>query len=289
LLNDLSNQPSGGALLEVTNLSLSTSGYGKAHDLVSMLSLSLSRGETGAIVGESGSGKTLTALSLLGLLPPAIKQTAGTIRFRDAGIAGNQQDFSRIRGREAVMIFQDAISALNPTFRVGTQIDDILKARRTASQKERKEIALMLLQRTGLNDPERVYRAYPHELSGGMAQRVMIAMALGCRPKLLIADEPTTALDVTTQVQIISLIRELQQEEHFALLMISHDLKVVASLADRVLVMHQGRLVETGQPADLMQNARNPHTKKLVEAAFQLPNNGIEVVENDPSHAIPHC
>jgi len=283
LLNDPSNQSSLVPLLEVRNLSLSTTSRGKTHNIVSNVSFSLSRGETLAIVGESGSGKTLTALSLLGLLPPAIKPTAGHIRFGDAEIAAGSQDFSHIRGRKAVMIFQDAVSSLNPVFRVGTQMDDVLKTHRAVSQRERREIALMLLRRAGLTDPERVYRAYPHELSGGMAQRVMIAMALSCRSQILIADEPTTALDVTTQVQIISLIRTLQKEERFALLIISHDLKIVTALADRVLVMHQGRFVETGTPSELMGNAQSPHTRKLVDAVFQLPENVIEVVENEPS------
>ncbi len=271
-MNGVSIQPSS-PFLDVKNLTLTAHHDGESQVLVNDVSFSLMAHETLAIVGQSGSGKTLTALALLGLLPAEIVQTFASIRLGNLEIRNSERDrFGAIRGRGTAMIFQDPVSALNPTFRIGLQMDDIMKRHRLElTREERRSVALSLLHRTGLAEAERVYCAYPHELSGGMAQRVMIAMALSCKPRLLIADEATTSLDVTTQAQILTLLRTLREEEKFALLLITHDLRIVEAMADRVLVLHAGRVVEEGTVSAVFRSAQSPHTQKLLRAVFRVP------------------
>ncbi len=209
----------------------------------------------------------MTALALLGLLPAAAQQCSGEICFGNRRLSPDQPgSFARVRGREIAMIFQDAAAALNPVFRVGHQIDDVIRQHLRLSRRLVRRRTHSMLAQVGFDDPQRVYRAYPHQLSGGMAQRVMIAMAMSCNPRLLIADEPTTALDVTVQSRILSLIAQLQARHGFALLLVSHDIGVVARLADEILVMRAGKMVEVGAARDLLANPKHAYTRRLVQS-----------------------
>lgn len=264
-------------LLRVKNLTVH---FDHPHSNVAILHnvcFDLQAGKTLALVGESGSGKTMTALALLGLLPKRAQQTSGEIWFGGKKITreGNQS-FEKLRGKQIAMIFQEPGAALNPVFRVGGQIKDVIRTHLGCSSKTAKTRTIELLRTVGFVAPHVIYKAYPHQLSGGMAQRVMIAMALSCNPNLIIADEPTTALDVITQKQILKLIADLQEEHQFALLLISHDIKVVAALADSVVVMHHGKIVERGQTKQVLCHAREPYTRNLINSSKYLPNRSIQ-------------
>lgn len=252
-------------LLEVHNLSIS---FGD-KPVVDHLSFVLSAGKTLAIVGESGSGKSLTALSLLGLLPKEARIEVEQMAFKTPErIFQLQQntakDWQQIRGKAIGMIFQEPMTSLNPLQRCGQQIDEVLKQHFGLSAAQARERSLEWLQKVKIQDPERIYRAYPHEISGGQKQRVMIAMAMCCNPALLLADEPTTALDATVQKEIILLMRELQQEFNTAILFISHDLSLVADFADEVMVMQNGLLVEQGSSTDIFEQPQAAYTKALL-------------------------
>lgn len=230
------------------------------------VSFDVHAGETVALVGESGSGKSLTALSLMGLLPEDAQVAAGRIWLDGSDVLAQDEDKRRAaRGPEAAMIYQDPMTSLNPLMRVETQVAEGLEAH-GAGRREARERALTALADVGLPRPERTARAYPHQLSGGMRQRVMIAMALAFDPKLLIADEPSTALDVTIQQQILALIDEQRQRRGLAVLWITHDLGVVARLARRVMVMYAGRIVEAGSARDLFSAPQHPYTAGLLGA-----------------------
>lgn len=252
-------------LLNVENLSIATTASSSPHLLVENVSFRIDAGDAVALVGESGSGKTLTALSLVGLLPPAVRMVAGTLTFAGQALAGKHA-FVRIRGRKIAMIFQDPVAALNPVFRVGKQLSDTIRTHQKMSRKQAQESIRQLFEKVQLRNPDRIYRSYPHQLSGGMAQRVMIAMALSCSPRLIIADEPTTALDVTTQFQILQQIKALQKEMHFALLLISHDMHVVAHLTDHIMIMEKGQIIERGATAEVFRQPREVHTKQLLDS-----------------------
>ena len=228
------------------------------------VSFTVHRGETRAIVGESGCGKSMTALSLLQLVPePAGYVAGGRIVFQGADLLDRTWEAMReVRGSEIAMIFQEPMTSLNPTWTVGAQLREAMTIH-GLSKDEAAARALELLNRVGMREPEATLRQYPHELSGGMRQRVMIAIALANRPKLLIADEPTTALDVTVQAQILALIRELQRETGMAVLLITHDLGIVAEVADRVSVMYAGQIVEEAATRDLFRDPRHPYTQGL--------------------------
>jgi peptide/nickel transport system ATP-binding protein len=236
------------------------------------VSLEVRAGETLALVGESGSGKTMTALSILQLVPaPAGRIVGGRIRFRGRDLGTlSAGEMRRVRGREIAMIFQEPMTSLNPVFTCGEQIAETLvlheRLRRTAARAR----AIELLGQVGIAEPRQRMDEYPHQLSGGMRQRVMIAMALACRPALLIADEPTTALDVTIQAQILELLRRLQAELGMALLLITHDLGVVAGLADRVCVLYAGQVVETCEAATIFRGSRHPYTAGLLASVPRL-------------------
>ena len=233
------------------------------------VSLDIRPGETLGLVGESGCGKSLTALSILGLVPSPPSRTlpGSSVRLRGEELIGAPGPRLReVRGAEIAMIFQEPMTSLNPVYRVGDQVAEAVRAHRRASRVELQDEVLHLLERVGLPDPERARRAYPHELSGGMRQRAMIAMAVACGPSLLIADEPTTALDVTIQAQILELLDSFRSEIGMALLLISHDLAVVSQVADRVAVMYAGQVVEQAATADLFRDPTHPYTEGLLRS-----------------------
>ncbi|SNS30525.1 microcin C transport system ATP-binding protein [Noviherbaspirillum humi] len=247
------------SLLDVRNLRVR---FGEAT-VVDDVSFSIAPGEKFALVGESGSGKTVTSLSLMRLNQDAAYE--GSILFEGQDILRKSEQAMRaVRGNDIAMIFQEPMTALNPLFTIGNQIAEVLMLHEGINAREAAKRAVDLLDKTGIPEPARRALAYPHQLSGGQRQRAMIAMALACKPKLLIADEPTTALDVTIQVQILELLNQLQREENMAVLMITHDLNLVRHFADRVGVMESGRLIETASTAELFANPREPYTRKLL-------------------------
>ncbi len=250
---------------------------GRDISAVQDLALTIAPGETVALVGESGSGKSVTSLSIMGLLPKKVgRVAAGQISFR--GKSGETKDLAqldteslrRIRGHDIAMVFQEPMTSLNPVYTVGEQIAEPIRIHLGHSHKQAAEEAVRLLADVGIPDPARRATQYPHELSGGMRQRATIAMALACDPALLIADEPTTALDVTIQAQILELLAKLQEERGMAMLFVTHNLGVVAEIADRVAVMYAGRIVETGKVADVFAHPRHPYTKGLMRSVPRL-------------------
>ena len=235
------------------------------------VSIHLKEGEVLGIVGESGSGKSVTAYSLMGLTAYPGRLIGGTLDFNGHHINDmSEKEMRRIRGNEVSIIFQDPMTSLNPVYTIGNQIREVILLHTGKSQKEANERAKELLTLVGINEPEKRLKQYPHELSGGMRQRVMIAMALCCRPRLLIADEPTTALDVTVQAQILSLLRKARDELGTAILLVTHDLGVIASICDEVAVMYAGRIVERGSVEDVFYRPLHPYTRALLRATPTL-------------------
>ena len=231
------------------------------------ISFDLWEGETLALVGESGSGKTLTCLSILGLLPKSAHCEANGIFFRGCDILGlKNRELRKLRGKEIAYIFQDPMTALNPVFTVGHQLVESLLLHTRMSLRTARSTALEWLEKVRMPDPQRVYSSYPFMLSGGMRQRVLIAMALSCRPKLLIADEPSSALDASLQMQILSLINELKQDIHASCIFISHDLELVSHIADSIMVMYSGRICERANGQELFQRPMHPYTRGLIES-----------------------
>ncbi|MGQ9366743.1 ABC transporter ATP-binding protein [Azospirillum sp. ST 5-10] len=255
-------------LLSVRNLSVDFRSAGSAMHAVRGVSFDIAKGETLALVGESGSGKSVTALSILQLLPyPMAHHPAGSIRFLDTELMGaDEKTLRRVRGDRIAMIFQEPMTSLNPLHTIERQVNETLFLHKGLDRTAARRRTLELLRLVGIPEPERRLGAYPHELSGGQRQRVMIAMALANEPDLLIADEPTTALDVTIQAQILELLKDLQQRFGMALLLITHDLGVVRKMADRVCVMNQGEIVEHAATADLFVRPQHPYTRKLLAA-----------------------
>jgi oligopeptide/dipeptide ABC transporter ATP-binding protein len=258
------------ALLDVEDLRVTFPGRGREVHAVDGVSYRVYAGQTLAIVGESGSGKTVSCRAVMGLLPPGALIT-GSARFQGRQLIGLSDDQLREhRGANIAMVFQDPARSLNPTMRVGAQIAEAVRAHQDVSKAQAKAQAVDLLRLVHIPLPERRSVEYPHQLSGGMRQRVMIAIALACRPKLLIADEATTALDVTTQAQIMDLLLELQAELGMALMLISHDLGLAGAYADEVIVMYAGRIVEQAPAARLFSRVRMPYTQALFEAIPRL-------------------
>ena len=260
-------------LLEIENLTVefqTSSGLFRAVDGVS---LACDKGEILSIVGESGSGKSVAMLALMGLLPWTAKITADRMQFDGQDLRDiSARQRRRIVGKDMAMIFQEPMSSLNPCFTVGFQLGETLRVHMGLNRKERRQRSIELLNLVGIPAPEERLSNFPHQMSGGMSQRVMIAMALACNPKLLIADEPTTALDVTIQAQILDLLVRLQKEQGMALVLITHDLGVVAEVAQRVLVMYAGQVVETAHVPELFELPRHPYTEALLSA---LPEHNI--------------
>lgn len=256
-------------LLEVTGLSVYLSNNHKKN-LLHSINFSMNRGEILCLVGESGSGKTLTALSILNLLPPNTFITHGTIQFEGINILQSKSSvLENIRGSGISIIFQNALAALNPVFKCGCQISDVVKTHLKLSNKDARERVLDLFQRVSLNEPERVYHSYPHQLSGGMAQRVMIAMALSCNPKLIIADEPTSSLDMSTQNILLAMLKKLQEDNNFSLLLITHDIRIAILMASKIAVMLNGNIVEQNDAKLLLKYPSHVYTKRLLEAYCQ--------------------
>ena len=258
-------------LLEVKNLVVEFATDTGTVRAVDKIDFTVFRGETIGIVGESGSGKSVTSLAVMGLIPqPPGRIAAGSIEYYDENnrainlLSLSEKEMNQYRGNEMAMIFQEPMTSLNPVFTCGNQVLEAIQLHLKLDKKAAKESVLDLFQQVQLPDPERIYSAYPHEISGGQKQRVMIAMAMSCHPKLLIADEPTTALDVTVQKAILQLMANLKRDLDAAVIFISHDLAVIAEIADRVLVMYKGRVVEQGKVADIFHHPKHPYTKGLL-------------------------
>ncbi len=235
------------------------------------VSIRLKEGEVLGIVGESGSGKSVTAYSLMGLTAHPGKLVSGSLYFNGHQIETmSEKEMRKIRGNEISIIFQDPMTSLNPVYTVGNQITEVIRLHTDKTKQQAKERAKELLELVGINEPEKRLKQYPHELSGGMRQRVMIAIALACEPKLLIADEPTTALDVTIQAQILELMMELKDKLGMAIIMITHDLGVVASMCERIAVMYAGKIVEYGTAEDIFYRPRHQYTKGLIRSIPRL-------------------
>ncbi|SHH59160.1 oligopeptide transport system ATP-binding protein [Anaerosphaera aminiphila DSM 21120] len=271
-------------ILEVKNLAVSFQTFFGEVEAVRDISFELKRGSTLAIVGESGCGKSVTANSIIQLLPkpPALYKN-GEIVFNGANLLEKtEKEMVDIRGNNISMVFQDPMTSLNPTMKVGNQISEGLKKKKHLSDKEAKKLAIDMLELVSVPQPEGRVNQYPHEFSGGMRQRVMIAIAMASNPELLIADEPTTALDVTVQAQILDLMKKLNRENGTSIILITHDLGVVADMAEDVIVMYAGQILEKGRVEDIFKNPKHPYTKKLLGA---VPN--LNMDKSESLHSIP--
>lgn len=265
-------------MLNVENLSIHFEDRSEREEVVKNVSFAVENGDILGIVGESGSGKTMTALTIAGLLKKHAVLDGGRVWLDDTDLLGlSEKEMRRVQGNEISMIFQEPMTALNPTMRIGKQVEEalLLHSRRRRrdrggrlrmERREQRELALRALEEVELEHPEQLYKKYPHELSGGMRQRVMIAAAIVCRPKLLIADEPTTALDVRTQESILQLLKKLNRKYGMSILFISHNLRVVNTLCRRVLVMKDGQVVEEGDCAEIFENPQSEYTRELIAA-----------------------
>jgi oligopeptide/dipeptide ABC transporter ATP-binding protein len=269
-------------LLQVENLTVAFKSGGTLVPVVDGIGFAVHRGRTVGLVGESGSGKTMTAHAVMRLLPRSATITSGRIDFDGIDLAGaSEPEMQRIRGDRIGMIFQEPMTSLNPTMRIGDQIAEMLLLHRGMSRREAQPQVIAMLRKVGIGSPELRSAQFPHELSGGLRQRAMIAMALICGPKLLIADEPTTALDVTVQAQILDLLRSLRDALGLSVLLITHDLAVIAELCDEVVVIYAGRVAEQGPVAQVLEHPRHPYTAGLLAASPRRARRGM------PLAAIP--
>jgi oligopeptide/dipeptide ABC transporter ATP-binding protein len=274
------------ALLEVRDLRVSLRQKHRRVQILDHVSFSLRRDEIVGLVGESGSGKTLTSLAIMGFLPTTSKVDGGEIRFRDQQLlALEPAELQKIRGNEIAMIYQSPRSALNPLMRAGEQVARVFQIQQAMDSNQANAEAVKLLKRVGFPDAETRARAYPHQLSGGMAQRVLLAMMIACQPTLLIADEPTTGLDVTIQAQIFELLKDVQQASNATILLITHDLGVVAEVCQRVVVMYAGQVMEIAPVSALFSSPQHPYTRMLLatilraDRLVEMPNTGQTPVE----------
>jgi len=255
------------ALLDVKELSVHFGDKNTPFKAVDRISYQVAQGEVLGIVGESGSGKSVSSLAIMGLIDHPGRVSAESLQFENTNLLTLESKAKRqLIGADVAMIFQDPMTSLNPAYTVGFQIMEALKTHEGGTKKARKDRTLELLRLVGIPDPESRIDVYPHQMSGGMSQRVMIAMAIACRPKLLIADEPTTALDVTIQAQIMELLLELQKKECMSLILITHDLALVAEAADRIIVMYAGQIVEEGTAKDIFREPKHPYTQALLRS-----------------------
>src|SRR5690625_2670825 len=254
--------------LAVQNLSVEIINAHPQANAITDISFEVRPGETVCLVGESGSGKSVTSLATMGLLPEReLRASEGRILLEGENVlTASKSKLRALRATKMAMIFQEPMTALNPVERIGPQVEEVLRIHRVGNPAERKKRVLEMFESVHLPDPERIYKAYPHELSGGQRQRVVISMALILKPSLLIADEPTTALDVTTQKQILALIRELQEQQNTAVLFITHDFGVVAEIADRIVVLNRGKMVESGTREQILSAPTQDYTRMLVSS-----------------------
>ncbi|MCM3767734.1 ABC transporter ATP-binding protein [Neobacillus niacini] len=259
------------AVLEIKDLQVGRKNKEGFNAILENVSFSINEGEFVAVVGESGCGKSMTALSIMGLLPKSMQVGSGCILYNGKDITKmSVKEMNKIRGKEISMIFQEPMTSLNPSFTIGNQLAEVFKYHTDLNAKEIKKRSIEVLNQVKIPDAEEKLKAYPHELSGGMRQRVMIAMALACNPKVLIADEPTTALDVTIQAQILELLYELQQNLNMTVIMITHDLGVVAETCQKAVVMYAGQVIEEASVEDLYDNPKHPYTKALMLSVPKL-------------------
>jgi peptide/nickel transport system ATP-binding protein len=268
-------------LLTVHNLKviIKNPQMGLTGGVLNGMNLVLQEGERLALVGESGCGKSITALSILHLLPqPPMEMTEGQIHFKGRDLNGlSEEEWRKIRGKEIGMIFQEPFTSLNPVIAVGKQLAETLKVHLNITHKEIHDKVAALLTEVGLPDPDRIMRQYPHQLSGGMCQRVMIAMAIACGPSLLIADEPTTALDITVQTQVLELLFRMTEKHRLAVLFITHDLRIVRNHADRVAILYLGQVVEEGTPSELFDHPQHPYTEGLLTSLPEFSQKSKEL------------
>lgn len=258
-------------VLEVRDLTTTFYSQGQSFHAISGVSFAINQGETLGVVGESGCGKSVTSLSIMGLIKPPGKVSGGHILFKGTDLLTlGKKELREIRGNRIAMIFQEPMTSLNPVYTIGNQIGEVFKIHTRLKKRERMARTVELLQMVGIPRAEEIVHDYPHQLSGGMRQRVMIAMAMACAPELLIADEPTTALDVTIQAQILELMKDLQRKNKMAMMLITHDLGVVSEVCDQVIVMYAGMIVEKGPVRQILDNPQHPYTKGLLAS---LPKN----------------
>jgi len=284
-----------GPLLSIRSLSVSFPRRGQRVQILDRVSFDVSHGEIVGLVGESGSGKTLSSLAVTGFLPRSARVEDGEVYLDGANLlALSPEEMTKVRGRKIALIFQSVRSALNPMMRVGDQVARAIRIQKNARPKEAHQEAIALLSQVGISDAAKRARAYPHQLSGGMCQRVLVAMMLACRPSLLIADEPTTGLDVTIQAQIFELIRDVQRETGASILLITHDLGVVAETCQRVIVMYAGQIMEAA-PVDLLFGApTHPYTQMLLRSVLRVdrrvkPPEGVTALREEVTYAIQGC
>ncbi len=270
-------------ILDIKNLQISFKTFFGEVEAVRNISFHVNKKETVAIVGESGCGKSVTASSIMQLLPmPPAFFKGGEIIFKGENLLNKtEKEMQNIRGNEISMVFQDPMTSLNPTMKIGDQIVEGLIKHRNLSKEEAKNKAIEMLNLVAVPQPEKRINQYPHEFSGGMRQRVMIALAMVCTPELLIADEPTTALDVTVQAQILDLMKKIQDKFNMSIILITHDLGVVADMSDRVVVMYAGKIVEEGLTEEIFSNPKHPYTRKLLASVPRL-----DMEKNEPLHSI---
>jgi oligopeptide/dipeptide ABC transporter ATP-binding protein len=282
-------------LLDVRSLSVSFPRQDQRVRILDRVSFAVGRGEIVGMVGESGSGKTLSCLTATGFLPPSARVDGGEVWLDGVNVLSlSAGEMSRVRGRKIAMIFQSARSALNPMMRVGDQVARALRVQGAVRQRDSQSEAIRLLAQVGIADAEKRARAYPHQLSGGMCQRVLVAMMLACRPSLLIADEPTTGLDVTIQAQIFELIRQVQLETQASILLITHDLGVVAETCQRVIVMYAGQIMEMAPVDQLFASPAHPYTRMLLSSVLRVdrkvqPPQGLMGFQEQVTYGITGC
>lgn len=269
-------------LLQVEDLTIAFVEENTQTVVVDRVSFSVKSGEVLCIVGESGCGKSVTALSILGLLSPNATVLNGSIKFEGKDLLKmNEKEIDQIRGNEITMVFQDVMNSLNPVLTIGSQLTEVIRIHMGYDKNKAREYAVDMIRKVGLPDAEAVMKKYPHMLSGGMQQRVMIAMALACEPKLIIADEPTTALDVTIQLQIMKLLVELQKEFHMSIVLITHDIGLVAELADRVIIMYAGQFMEEATVYKIFEKPAHPYTRALLDSVpciYDDPNKKLSSI-----------
>lgn len=286
--------PAGG-LLQVRDLCVDLQKRDGTVRLVDSVSFSVQPGEVLGVAGESGSGKTLTALSMLRLLPPGRMRVSGQITFEGLDVLTlRREQLRRLRGNEIAMVFQEPMVSLHPSWTIGEQIAETVRTHLDVSRQQARERAVEMLEMVHIPDAQRRARQHPHEMSGGMLQRIMIAMALSCRPKLLIADEPTTALDVTVQAQLIDLLQELHDELGMAMIVVSHDLSLLATFCERLMVMYGGQVIEDGNVHEVFGSPRHPYTEALLSATIEPEQRGSDLATipgspPDPQELPPGC